>query len=356
MQGNELQSEHEVGDTAVYFSDDIRKLVLVPTKIQDWDCILEPRKMLRDPFLDLGLRSLVLRAPDWLRDRIHVVSSNLTGILPYYLVENKDSWEWLGDMGLKFFQGCSGQEDTLVVPYMDKQHWSLAIVEDKRTMLVGTRNVVHDTKAFDDFVMLVSSAWGIVRGFRPGSSEWVRLVARKWKNVEWPNQRSDWECGYMLIVMLWQYLQYRGLETRDPVAFEKADVMRVKWLDWNGELCARFLLQLIYCETARLDHRHPKPRFVLDLAEHQLVYREIEAPTWARHEGGRTIYGLDDVLGPIRDVQDVNVEAPPFPEKEEAHETRARVEADKKARRDNLEKLRSLRTNVEPGPSNVTIL
>ena len=184
MQSEVLEDEVQLGDDAVYFSGDIRRQVLVPMRTEEWDCILKPETKIWNHFVELALRSVVLRTPDEIRDRIHVSSTQFFSLLPFYLNDAGDSWEWLGDMGMRWLQGSGGREDTIVVPYMDKDHWTLVIVEEAKTYLMGTETRLHNNAAVDDFVMLVHAAWGIVRGYRPGSEEWVRLVARKWEVVE----------------------------------------------------------------------------------------------------------------------------------------------------------------------------
>ena len=138
--GQMTQDETIDEENAIYFSGDIRCQVVLPCIPVEWKVITNFPIQMEDLFLELGLRSLALRCPNWLSDRIHVVGVEVSGLFPFFIRDNPDSWEWVGDFGMRFLEGVSGKEDTLVVPYVDKLHWSLLVLDSKGMYLLGTRN------------------------------------------------------------------------------------------------------------------------------------------------------------------------------------------------------------------------
>jgi len=148
----------DLGDCIFYFSHDPRTNCNIPAVSNEWASVLKPGAEMSGHFLDLLLRHLVLRAPAHVASQYHMAGSEMSAVFAQTMRGCGSDWEWLGDIGLRWFSSSGRTENTLVVPYLDHGHWTLFIVEKDVTYHLGLLLHLHDSLWSDNFVVLVHIA------------------------------------------------------------------------------------------------------------------------------------------------------------------------------------------------------
>jgi hypothetical protein len=96
-------------------------------------------------------------------------------------------------------------QDTVVVLYFNHGHWTLFVFKDSKTYHFGAGMDVHDNMWADDYVTLLHVAYATARGKNPGHAGWWKVVAHGALKYTWGGKYANWECGYILAYMFWQY-------------------------------------------------------------------------------------------------------------------------------------------------------
>jgi hypothetical protein len=99
----------------------------------------------------------------------HVVWFTMQYAIQAHLRECGDEWEWLGEFGLRWFTGAGGEENTVVMSYMDVAHWNLFVVEENRTYHLGSMLKIHNSVVVDNFFTLMHIAYAASRGWLPST-------------------------------------------------------------------------------------------------------------------------------------------------------------------------------------------
>lgn len=336
-------AETEYGDYIIYFGNDPRIAVKIPVLVQEWECVLRPQACMIGPFVDLLLRHLVLRSPDHVARQYVVAESNVNTVLDAHILECNGDWEWLGSFGIRWLSGCNGRENTLVIPYCDKDHWTLFVVEQDTTYHLGSLLHIHDTEARDNFVTLVHIAWASSRGIVPGSQDWWKVVSRGCVSLKAPNQKESWECGYAMSFQFWQYMVTRGYGCRFPKPAEK--MKKKRWLKWTGQQMQLWFLEQLYIETARADDRLPRPRIcgtsLNDLPN--LMEVDIVVPDYVTLKGGVQVFGISPAMSRTGyKVDAFHIREPRAPGSEEEEDTKARLGSATKSRKSKREKFEKM--------------
>lgn len=340
---DEDMDETEYGDYVIYFGDDARIAVKIPVYVADWECVLKQKTCMNGQFVDFLLRHLVLRSPENVSRQYVVAESQVINVLTAHLQECSGDWEWLGRFGIRWLAGCSGGENTLVIPYCDKDHWTLFVVEEATTYHLGSLLNIHDTEARDNFVTLVHIAWASSRGIVPGSQDWWKLLSRGSVSLKAPNQKESWECGYAMSFQFWQFMVTRGSAFRFPMPVEK--IKKKRWVKWSGHQMQLWFLEQLYIETARADDRFPKPRICKastgDLPNLSEV--DIVVPDYVVENRGVQVYGISSAMRRTGyPVHAFEIHAVPPPDVEEEEDTKKRVGSATKSRKSKREMLEKM--------------
>ena len=78
----------------------------------------------------------------------------------------------------KVLRSSTDWENTLVVPYHDKDHWSIFVIELSQMYHVDLVFGFHTSRYVKNFVFLVHLGWALARGIIVGSDLWYSLLKR----------------------------------------------------------------------------------------------------------------------------------------------------------------------------------
>jgi hypothetical protein len=70
--------------------------------------------------------------------------------------------------GKKFFKNHTNSIYTVIAPYLAQNHWSLFILEEKRTIHFDSIPGHHDNPSALQFSKNVQRSWAISKGLKPG--------------------------------------------------------------------------------------------------------------------------------------------------------------------------------------------
>lgn len=332
----------------MYFSSDQRTRTCLSVEKANWDCFMKGGEKMEGPFVDLMLRHLVLRAPTEITDQYHVASQDIVGALVSHLHYEtlsgcKGKWEWLGDVGYRWLLSGKREQNTVVVPYCDKEHWSLFILEKDRTLHLGQCLELHDHMWADDFATLLHIGWATARQLAPGSEAWWKMVSRVPAKWQAPHPNETWECGYHMCFLFWQYMCARG----DAKGLSK----KPKFALWTGPMMQLWFVEAVYRETVTSDSRYAKPYIVSKGDKDQYFTTgdiDVEFP-----ESVVCVYtqerdwGLSAVLQRVRLLESFCIQPPPHPSVEQTPAREARLYNEKKVRADRRRKLQTLYKNLK---------
>ena len=163
------------------------------------------------------------------------------------------TWDGVGAWLSKVLRSSTVWENTLVVPYHDKDHWSVFVIELSRTYHLDPLPGLHEGRYVNNFVFFIHVGWALAKGVVIGSAPWHSILKRKSFRLPAPKQQANWECGYAACMMFWQYMMERGsrLETDLNLMFLKEN-----WIEGDGVFLQRWALQVVYTEIA-----YPHPNF-----------------------------------------------------------------------------------------------
>jgi hypothetical protein len=97
----------------------------------------------------------------------------------------------------------------MVVPYLDKNHWSLYIMEEGCTICCDFIPWFHNNRLSKEFAQNVCIAWALSRALNED------VDFKTFVNVDTilPKvfaQKKSWECGHQVVFNFRTYLQGRG--------------------------------------------------------------------------------------------------------------------------------------------------
>lgn len=163
----------------------------------------------------------------------------------------------------------TGTENTLIVPYGERGHWSLFVVEKENAYHFDPLPGFHSGPEVANFYFVVVLAWAKVKGYKVGSEEWRLLVEGEPVALNAAKQKTEWECGYAVCYMFWQYLVLRGTAEEAP-----SDTLgkQSNWLVFeDGRSYVRWAMEALYCEVV-----HPSPRYGLPRIPSTDYIQELE--------------------------------------------------------------------------------
>lgn len=233
----------DVCSDMLVFGPNKRKAVPVSLEQQDWGCVLQEAREAYGPFVDFLLRHIVYRAESPIMEQYHLTHYWISSAIQEKLEEKNMTW---GDLLLfvyRILRTESGTENTLIVPYQYKSHWSIFILEDEVTWHIDTLNYHTDDRT-DNFQYVMQMAWALARGCKPGTKAWTTWQTRKRRIIRVPEQREAWECSLAASFAFWQYLLLRGRSA----SVDLNKLKHYKWQNWRGRKMRLWLVQALYTE------------------------------------------------------------------------------------------------------------
>jgi len=112
--------------------------------------------------------------------------------------------------GTKYFKHSSNLKNTMVVPYLDKDHWYLYIHEEKQCIHYDSIPRFHNDAASREFACYVCIAWSLSRGLNEDDSKLCNFATFVNVNSIIPKvfaQKNSWECGHQVVLNFKTYLQ-----------------------------------------------------------------------------------------------------------------------------------------------------
>jgi hypothetical protein len=137
----------------------------------------------------------------------------------------------------KVLRSSTSWKSTLVVPYHDKDHWSIFVNELSRTYNLDPLPGLHTGRYVKNFIFLVHLGWALARGVVVGSDPWHSILKRQPFGVPAPTQKENWEYGFVACMMFWQFMLKRGsrLELDVNLLYHKNN-----WNHWTGVMLQRW--------------------------------------------------------------------------------------------------------------------
>jgi hypothetical protein len=221
--------------------------------MSEWKCLLEDGAQMEGTFLDVVLRHCAFRADHDVRCQYHFTHNWISQNLQMQLNTDGRTWNAVGAWLSKVLRSSTSWENTLVVPYHDKDHWSIFVIELSRTYYLDPLLGLHSGWYVKNFVFLAHMGWPLAKGVVIGNDPWHSILKRQLFEVPAPKQQENWECGYAACMMFWQFMIERGsrLEFDVNLLFVKDN-----WIQWDGVFLQRWALQVVYTEIA-----YPHPNF-----------------------------------------------------------------------------------------------
>jgi len=110
-------------------------------------------------------------------------------------------------VGTKYFKYGSFLSNTMVVPYLDKNHWSLYIMEEGHTIHRDFIPGFHNSRLSKEFAQNVCIAWGLSKGLYEDDVDFKTFVNVDTILPKVFAQKNSWECGYQVVFNFRTYLQ-----------------------------------------------------------------------------------------------------------------------------------------------------
>lgn len=168
-------------------------------------------------FLEMVLKHVVYRSPSSMRDQYHVANNWLGRQMQNRLNGAGVTWDSLVAWSVRALTSGRPEVNTLVVPFNDKCHWSVFVIESGKTYHLDSLDLLHESQYARDFLAAVHLGWAHVKGHEPGSRAWRELAMRRAVRVACPTQRGVWECGYVACMRFWEYFLWRGQQIEGEI-------------------------------------------------------------------------------------------------------------------------------------------
>jgi hypothetical protein len=207
----------DTADAIRLFGGDHRKVVDLSLCMSEWKYLLEDGAKMEGTFLDVALRHCAFRADHDVRCQYHFTHNWISRNLQMQLNTEGRTWDAIGAWLSEVLRSSTGWENTLVVPYHDKDHWSIFIIELSRTYHLDPLHGLHSDRYVKNFVFLVHMGWALAKGVVIGSDPWHSILKHQPFEVPAPKQQENWECGYAACVMFWQFMIERGSRLESDV-------------------------------------------------------------------------------------------------------------------------------------------
>lgn len=246
---------HDVCADITFFGPDPRKYVTMTLSQKDWGCILGEKKEMDGSILDFTLHHLLYRAEPEVRSMYHLSHNWIANTTQMMMDDKANDWEIVIDAVYRSLQSGSGSatHTTLILPFHDRSHWSIFIVEEDVTYHIDTLNYHRDDRA-RNFIYLMHMGWALVKGVNPGTPEWTKWQQRGDRKIRCFQQGEAWECGMMACLSFWQYMLLRG---KTPAITDEVLRRQEKnWQQWSGQKARLWVVQALYTELVR-----PHPEF-----------------------------------------------------------------------------------------------
>jgi hypothetical protein len=95
----------------------------------------------------------------------------------------------------------------MVVPYLDKNHWSLYILEEGCTIHCDFILGYHNSRLSEEFAQNVRIAWVLFRGLNETNADITTFIHVDTILPKVSTQKNSWECGHQVVFNFTTYLQ-----------------------------------------------------------------------------------------------------------------------------------------------------
>ncbi len=92
------------------------------------------------------------------------------------------------------------------MPYLDKNHWSLYIMEKGRTIHCDSIPRFHNNKSSKEFAQNVHIAWALSRRLNEDDANFKTFVNVDTIMPKGFAQKKSWECGHQVVFNFRTYL------------------------------------------------------------------------------------------------------------------------------------------------------
>jgi hypothetical protein len=111
--------------------------------------------------------------------------------------------------GTKYFKYSSTFNNTIVVPYLNKDHWSFYILEEEQNIHCESILRFHNNTTSKEFAHNVFIAWDLFRGLNEDDTKFATFLNVDIVVPKVFAQKNSWECGHQVVFNLKTYLQER---------------------------------------------------------------------------------------------------------------------------------------------------
>jgi hypothetical protein len=221
----------ETVDAIQLFGGNHRKAVDLSLYMSEWKCLLEDGAQIEGTFLDVVLRHCAFRADHDVRCQYLFTHNWISRNLQMQLNTDGRTWDAVGAWLSKVLRSSTSWENTLVVPYHDKDHWSIFVIELSRTYYLDPLLGLHSGRYVKNLVFLAHLGWALAKGVVIGSDPWHSILKRQPFEVPTLKQQENWECGYPACMMFWQFIIERGSQLGFDVSLL---FVKDNWIQWDG--------------------------------------------------------------------------------------------------------------------------
>jgi len=113
--------------------------------------------------------------------------------------------------GKKYFKHSSIFNNTIVAPCLDKDRWSLYILEEKQTIQCDSIPGFHNNTTSKEFAHNVHITWALFRGLNEDDTKFVTFLNLDKVVLKVVFQKNYWECGHQVVFNFETYLQKKGM-------------------------------------------------------------------------------------------------------------------------------------------------
>lgn len=286
-----------LSNTVILFGGDNRRCVGIPLTRGPWKCVIQERQELDGSFMEMLLKHIVYRSPMVLSAQYYVACNWLGRGMQKRLNGAGVTWDSLVEWTVRALSSKRCEENTLVVPFNDKSHWSVFVVERGKTFVAR------------DFLVVVQLGWAQVQGQEPGSRKWRELAMRRAVRVACPQQEGIWECGYVACLRFWEYFLWRGTNVKGSDRNLRSPN---GWVQWPATMYHGWFLQVFYTDLANPGEGYNPPLIAAVSEEEsdsdvdgQSSCVVLEEPGPLQKKSRLLPLGLDAMLShrPIRNIQ-----------------------------------------------------
>jgi hypothetical protein len=137
----------------------------------------------------------------------------LTSQVSFRLKNDVKSRGGVAGWGKKNFKNHTNSCNTVIAPYLAWNHWSLYILEGKRTIHFDSMLGHHDNPLALQFSKNVQKTCAISKGLTPSDGNLKDFMKLEFCIPKVHNQTNGWECRHQVVANFATYVKNQGTQS-----------------------------------------------------------------------------------------------------------------------------------------------